>query len=155
MQVIEDLNAITMIDGKPLEAVITEGMRHPNIVNTLAHTVQHAPARPQPQPRTHDSAHSTLHSSPGTSTTPRKAPKGLQSEGVAWLLLEYCDMGCLQVLAPPTHLCPSPVRTTACHFPHSSGRPCALTREWEALHHAALPLTLVSCSEPSGLYVTQ
>ena len=30
-----------MRDGEPLEASITEGMSHPNIVNTIAHTVTH------------------------------------------------------------------------------------------------------------------
>lgn len=104
MQVIEDLNAIAMRDGKPLEAVITEGMHHPNIVNTIAHTVQHTP---QLQRRPHDSAQSSL---AGTSGEPcksgspaslNKAHQGMQSEGVAWLLLEYCDMGCLQVTSPP------------------------------------------------------
>ena len=30
-----------MRDGEPLEAWITEGMSHPNIVNTIAHTVTH------------------------------------------------------------------------------------------------------------------
>lgn len=39
MQVIDDLDAIIMRDGEPLEASITEGMTHPNIVNTIAHTV--------------------------------------------------------------------------------------------------------------------
>jgi hypothetical protein len=39
MQVIDDLGAIIMRDGEPLEASITEGMSHPNIVNTIAHTV--------------------------------------------------------------------------------------------------------------------
>jgi len=38
-QVIDDLGAIIMRDGEPLEASITEGMSHPNIVNTIAHTV--------------------------------------------------------------------------------------------------------------------
>ncbi len=92
MQVIEDLNAIAMRDGKPLEAVITEGMQHPNIVNTIAHTVQHTPHL---QRRPHDSAQSSL---AGTSDVPckrgslasrNKARQGVQSEGVAWLLLEY------------------------------------------------------------------
>ena len=41
LQVIDDLNAIVMRDGEPLEASITEGMSHPNIVNTIAHTVTH------------------------------------------------------------------------------------------------------------------
>ena len=41
LQVIDDLGAIVMRDGEPLEASITEGMSHPNIVNTIAHTVTH------------------------------------------------------------------------------------------------------------------
>ena len=107
MQVIEDLNAIAMRDGKPLEAVITEGMQHPNIVNTIAHTVQHTPHL---QRRPHDSAQSSL---AGTSDVPcksgslasrNKARQGVQSEGIAWLLLEYCDMGCLQVNCLPSQV---------------------------------------------------
>lgn len=95
-QVIENLDAITMRDGKPLEAVITEGMHHPNIVNTIAHTVQQALPQ-QSQQHMHDSAHSTRHSPHDSAGTPLKTAKSLQPEGVAWLVLEYCDMGCLQV----------------------------------------------------------
>ncbi len=45
MQVIDDLGAIIMRDGEPLEASITEGMSHPNIVNTIAHTVTESPQK--------------------------------------------------------------------------------------------------------------
>ena len=95
-QVIENLDVIAMRDGKPLEAVITEGMHHPNIVNTIAHTVQQTLPQ-QSQQHMHDSAHSTRHSPHDNAGTPLKTAKSLQPEGVAWLVLEYCDMGCLQV----------------------------------------------------------
>lgn len=39
MQVIDDLAAIIMRDGVPLEASIMEGNSHPNIVNIIAHAV--------------------------------------------------------------------------------------------------------------------
>ncbi len=39
MQVIDDLAAIIMRDGEPLEASIMEGISHPNIVNIIAHAV--------------------------------------------------------------------------------------------------------------------
>lgn len=116
-QVIDDLSAITLRDGMPLEAVITEGMHHPNIVNTLAHCVQlpdAAPAQLQQQQRPHDSAHSTAcnslcaassaagsgaaSSSAALSSSPKSYTGSLEhSDGFAWLLLEYCNMGCLQV----------------------------------------------------------
>ncbi|KAK9915620.1 hypothetical protein WJX75_001643 [Coccomyxa subellipsoidea] len=95
VKVIENLDAIAMRDGKPLEAVITEGMHHPNIVNTIAHTVQQTLPQ-QSQQHMHDSAHSTRHSPHDNAGTPLKTAKSLQPEGVAWLVLEYCDMGCLQ-----------------------------------------------------------
>lgn len=104
MQVIEDLDAIAMRDGKLLEAVITEGICHPNIVNTIAHTVQHTA---ELQRRPHDSAQSSLAGrsdgpcKSGSAASRDKAGQGLHSKGVAWLLLEYCDMGCLQVSHPP------------------------------------------------------
>ncbi|CAL8470312.1 g9854 [Coccomyxa elongata] len=99
VKVIEDLDAIAMRDGKPLEAVITEGICHPNIVNTIAHTMQHTAELPR---RLHDSAQSSLAGTSdgpcksGSAASHDKAGQGLHSKGVAWLLLEYCDMGCLQ-----------------------------------------------------------
>ena len=39
VQVIDDLAAVIMRDGKPLEASIMEGISHPSIVNIIAHAV--------------------------------------------------------------------------------------------------------------------
>ena len=60
-------------DGQPLEAALTEGLHHPGIVETIAHSVT------------------------GCTTSLSSSPD--DSEGETWLLLEYCDGGCLQVWA--------------------------------------------------------
>ena len=138
VQIMEDLSRVAMRDGLPLEATITEGLRHPNVVNTLAHAV----VPRAPRGNAHDSAHSNGRSgasgcsgsAPGGSSSgaeacggssgssvaeadssslsearggsggaqgspdTRKAPaRKAALEGTAWLLLEFCDKGCLQV----------------------------------------------------------
>ncbi len=124
LQVIEDLNVMATRDGKPLEAVITEGMQHPHIVNTIAHTVVACPSgragsthdsagsslygtsdgasrtqsvskelQPQPQPP----ASITRSGATGGTTTSCSSRESKHMEQVAWLLLEFCDKGCLQV----------------------------------------------------------
>ena len=35
MQVIDDSATLKMVDGEPLEFVITREVKHPNVVNTL------------------------------------------------------------------------------------------------------------------------
>lgn len=141
VQIMEDLSRVAMRDGLPLEATITEGLSHPNVVNTLAHVV----VPPATRGPLHDSAHSNKSSSrtsrsgstggvpsgssgaeactasTGSSTSSgvaagsslsgapvggkgsrAKAPaqKKAGAEGTAWLLLEFCDKGCLQVGGP-------------------------------------------------------
>lgn len=125
---VDDGASVRTRRGVPLEAVITEGMAHPGVVNTLAHAMLAPPAR-----STHDSAGSRPTSScaaPASASAPSSeapgpAPASAASgtdapaaswpsdsdaaaegaaramdarglDGQAWLLLEYCDKGCLQ-----------------------------------------------------------
>ena len=131
-QIMEDLSCVAMRDGKPLEAIITDGLAHPGIVNTLAHTV----VLPQgtSRQRVHDSVGSCSSSS---SDSGRPSPdssafslsckthsqcssikKG--AEGVAWLLLEFCDKGCLQARTAST---PGSLPLCQCSMAYHTGRP--------------------------------
>jgi hypothetical protein len=102
---------MAMRDGKPLEAVITEGMRHPHIVNTLAHAIV-AQDGARLSHSTHDSVASTSldsslyrkHAGTGSEwTSQNSGSKFADQSTVAWLLLEFCDKGCLQVLRTSSH----------------------------------------------------
>ena len=132
-QVISDGACVRTRDGKPLEAVITEGFAHAGVVNTLAHVV--VPARR----RVHDSAGSGVSGLAASPVLPASRPasapvalpeaaevgpvggtraaagaetatasgsglgsgvEGCGLSGEAWLLLEYCDKGCLQACTP-------------------------------------------------------
>lgn len=107
---------MSMRDGKPLEAVITEGMQHPHIVNTIAHTI--VTVQSGRNSYTHDSAaSSSLGASSGayrggsgscgaetkqnvggsSSHSSGSSKRSRHVEQVGWLLLEFCDRGCLQV----------------------------------------------------------
>ena len=66
-QVLDNKHVKWSAEGQPLEAVLTEGLRHPGIMQTIAHCVTRGPDL-------YDSA----------------------CGGETWLLLEYCDGGCLQ-----------------------------------------------------------
>ena len=110
---------MAMRDGRPLEATITEGIAHPNIVNTLAHTVV-LPEAPKQEPVMHDSAGSSWNSSGsggpssngsiacGGSKQHRSVSSCGEGEGVAWLLLEFCDKGCLQARSRALDIALSP-----------------------------------------------
>ena len=139
LQVIDDGASVRTRGGVPLEAVITEGLVHAGVVNTLAHALLAPRAR-----STHDSAGSRPTSScakKGSASPPSSASSGHAAtsaasgvevlaeswpsdsnataedarglDGQAWLLLEYCDKGCLQArLAPVATCCAS---TTGCY----------------------------------------
>ena len=133
LQVIDDGASVRTRGGVPLEAVITEGLAHPGVVNTLAHALLAPPAR-----STHDSAGSHPTSScaaPASASAPNSGSSGPAAtspasgvvvlaeswpsdrdlaakgaapakdarglDGQAWLLLEYCDKGCLQARTAP------------------------------------------------------
>ena len=73
-------------DGLPVEAHITAGLNHVNVVRTIAHAW-----RPL-------SAHVTAGMSVWDSAGSALGPSGsAASEGETWLLLELCDRGTLQV----------------------------------------------------------
>jgi hypothetical protein len=74
-------------DGLPVEAHITAGLNHVNVVHTIAHAWRPLSAHVNAGLCVWDSAGSTL------------SPSGCASgEGETWLLLELCDRGTLQVL---------------------------------------------------------
>ena len=76
-----------MLNGEPLEAAITKGAQHPNIVRTIDFAVTSATAADADSdsgaPERFDSA--TSHD------------KHRQGESNTWMLLEFCDCGSLQV----------------------------------------------------------
>ena len=68
-----------------MEAVITAGLAHPHVVRTVAHATTPGPVR---------HTRCKLRPKPGEPLM----PEGEESETEeVWLLLEYCDQGCLQV----------------------------------------------------------
>lgn len=71
-----------MKDGLPVEAHITAGLNHTNVVRTIAHAWRPLSAHVTAGMSVWDSADSAL---------------GAASEGETWLLLELCDRGTLQV----------------------------------------------------------
>jgi len=116
--VIDDGATVRTRGGQPLEAVITEGLAHAGVVGTLAHCVL------PPRGRLHDSAASSGPAGSPRGAKPKRAPalaaaaeeggaaaaaaakapapagEGRGLAGQAWLLLEYCDKGCLQARRP-------------------------------------------------------
>ena len=101
VQVIEDASRVRKLgDGRPVE----EGISHPNLVKAYAHNS--VPA--QPQGRASLDAGSAPRGSHGSSQGvapgrwPRSCDGGAEGKRAApelemWLVLEYCDKGCLQV----------------------------------------------------------
>lgn len=74
LQVIDDGASVRTRGGVPLEAVITEGMAHPGVVNTLAHAMAAPLARSM-----HDSAGSRPTSScaaPASASAPSSESSG-------------------------------------------------------------------------------
>ncbi len=72
-QVMEDSECVRMYDGRPLEAVITEKLKHPSLVAAL-----------------------------GFASVAGADPYHPHQE--TWLLLQYCDRGCLIVRRPSQHV---------------------------------------------------
>lgn len=89
-QIIVDNDQARVKDGLPVEAHITAGLSHVNVVRTIAHAW-----RPL---NSHVSASMSVWDSAGSALGPTNV-----SDGETWLLLELCDRGTLQVRAhgPP------------------------------------------------------
>lgn len=86
-QIIVDNDQARVKDGLPVEAHITAGLSHVNVVRTIAHAW-----RPL---SSHVSASMSVWDSAGSALGPASC-----SDGETWLLLELCDRGTLQVGAP-------------------------------------------------------
>lgn len=86
MQVISNTANLKMVDGEPLEAAITRYAKHRNILNTLDYAVTNSgiDADSDFEERV-DSAYNRTKRAQETET---------------WMLLEFCDCGCLQVGSP-------------------------------------------------------
>ena len=91
VQVIVDNDQARVKDGLPVEAHITAGLSHSNVVRTIAHAW-----RPL---TSHVSASMSVWDSAGSALGP-----AMCSDGETWLLLELCDRGTLQVCACSSHL---------------------------------------------------
>lgn len=85
-QIIVDNDQARVKDGLPVEAHITAGLSHVNVVRTIAHAW-----RPL---SSHVSASMSVWDSAGSALGPTNV-----SDGETWLLLELCDRGTLQVRA--------------------------------------------------------
>lgn len=93
---IDDSATLKMVDGEPLEFKITKEVKHPNVVNTLDFAVTNATREGSDSDgeERFDSANSRQ----------RHHPR----ENETWVLLEFCDCGCLQVPAlSASHCLPS------------------------------------------------
>lgn len=83
LQVIVDNDQARVKDGLPVEAHITAGLSHSNVVRTIAHAW-----RPL---TSHVSSSMSVWDSAGSALGPANC-----SDGETWLLLELCDRGTLQ-----------------------------------------------------------
>ena len=88
-QIIVDNDQARVKDGLPVEAHITAGLNHRNVVRTIAHAW-----RPLVS---HMSASMSVWDSAGSNAV---GPFTACNEGETWLLLELCDKGTLQVDHP-------------------------------------------------------
>lgn len=77
-----------MLNGEPLEVAITRNAKHRNLVNTLDYAVTHS-GNDTDSECGEESFDSVM------SRAKRGAKNGLGSE--TWMVLEFCDCGCLQV----------------------------------------------------------
>lgn len=77
MKVVDDAEKVQMQDGKPMEAALTEGLTHPAICRLYAHALR---------------SHSRV-----SSDEWQRENRGIPHPDELWLLLEYCDKGCVQV----------------------------------------------------------
>lgn len=87
LQIIVDNDQARVKDGLPVEAHITAGLNHRNVVRTIAHAW-----RPLVS---HVSASMSVWDSAGSNAV---GPFTACNEGETWLLLELCDKGTLQVI---------------------------------------------------------
>ena len=87
MQIIVDNDQARVKDGLPVEAHITAGLNHRNVVRTIAHAW-----RPLVS---HVNASMSVWDSAGSNAV---SPFASCNEGETWLLLELCDRGTLQVI---------------------------------------------------------
>ena len=85
VQIIVDNDQARVKDGLPVEAHITAGLNHRNVVRTIAHAWRPLVSHMSASMSVWDSAGSN---SPGPFAC---------NEGETWLLLELCDKGTLQV----------------------------------------------------------
>jgi len=90
LQIIVDNDQARVKDGLPVEAHITAGLNHRNVVRTIAHAW-----RPLVS---HMSASMSVWDSAGSNAV---GPFTSCNEGETWLLLELCDKGTLQVITLP------------------------------------------------------
>ena len=87
VQIIVDNDQARVKDGLPVEAHITAGLNHRNVVRTIAHAW-----RPLVS---HVNASMSVWDSAGSNAV---GPFASCNEGETWLLLELCDRGTLQVV---------------------------------------------------------
>ena len=90
LQIIVDNDQARVKDGLPVEAHITAGLNHRNVVRTIAHAW-----RPLVS---HVNASMSVWDSAGSNAV---GPFASCNEGETWLLLELCDRGTLQVIPLP------------------------------------------------------
>jgi hypothetical protein len=92
-----------MKNDRPLEAVITAGLKNPGIVRTIAYSwLCHRDSRGLDEAAALAEAAESATPSPAASTAWDSANSNpRQSAREMWMLLEYCDRGCLVVRAAP------------------------------------------------------
>ena len=90
LQIIDNSATIRMLDGEPLEAAITKGAHHPNVVRTIDFAVTSAAAADADADADSDAA-------PERFDSATSHHKHRQGNSETWMLLEFCDCGSLQV----------------------------------------------------------
>ena len=108
LQIIDNSATIRMMDGEPLEAAITKGAHHPNVVRTIDFAVTSASAADA------DSDSGAALERFDSATSHHKQRQG---DSETWMLLEFCDCGSLQVGAHVRH---RSLDHTACSSVHAS-----------------------------------
>jgi len=87
-----------MKDDRPLEAVITAGLKNPGIVRTIAYSwLCHRDSRGLDEAA--EAAESATPSPAASTAWDSANSHPRQSAREMWMLLEYCDRGCLVVRA--------------------------------------------------------
>ncbi len=127
LQVVEDVRDVRMTEeGRPLESTLTEGLSHPGLCKLLAHKT--APTQ-QHRRASYDNLGSAAAGSSAPDADPRRCrsqdggpDKRAPADHELWLILEYCDKGCVQARHPlplarsSDALCPGTGRSTCCIF---------------------------------------